>query len=345
MPSNNEDDMITCQGCRDLVHVDDSNWSEYDEMYRCNSCHDDHVCEMEEQENEEEDSGLVHSYSYKPTPIFLNDDGVASYYVTASDDGTHSVLYQGFELEVEVGGRSNYMDCASSVIDTINGRHNDIVYLKEDGSIQHGFEIVSHPMTLGFAMNHFKWEGISNLIRKGCKSWDTDTCGLHIHLSRSAFQDEKHLFKFFKFIMDNETQMKKFAGRSSERWASFSKEVFLNGWNDYDEDGNYVPKYGNSIMQHAKGESMNNSRYCAINLHNRKTVELRFFRPSLSPNTVKSAMQLCDAVFHYTKTECDTKRVMSANALSFRSFTSWVNTKSEYAQCADRIATRCDINN
>jgi hypothetical protein len=216
------------------------------------------------------------------------------------------------------------------------------VYLKEDGSLNHGFEIVSHPMTLGFATNHFDWNGISGLIKKGCKSWDTSTCGLHVHLSRSAFRDEKHLFKFFKLILDNAPDVKRFAGRDSERWANFDKGYFLNAWNEYNDDGNYVSRTNDSLMKHAKNESRNDNRYCAVNLQNRHTVELRFFKPSLNPKTVQAALQFCDAVFNYTETECDTKKVMSGNALAFRSFRSWVATQERYALLSTRIAERCD---
>jgi hypothetical protein len=76
-------------------------------------------------------------------------------------------------------------------------------------------------------------------------------------------------------------------------------------------------------------------------LQNRHTVELRFFKPSLNPKTVQAALQFCDAVFTYTETECDTKKVMSGNALAFRSFRSWVKTQDRYSILSDRIAERC----
>jgi hypothetical protein len=249
----------------------------------------------------------------------------------------------GFELELETGRGVSRDDCARFTLETINGNNEDsVVYLKDDGSLDCGYEIVSHPMTLGFAMQHFKWDGISGLIRKGCKSWDTNTCGLHIHLSRSAFKDEKHLFKFFKFVLDNSTEVKRFAGRDSQRWANFDKSYFLNSWNEYNNDtGGYETRSNYSLMAYAKNEARNEQRYCAINLQNRHTVELRFFKPSLNPKTVQAAMQFCDAVFQYTDTECETQKVMSGNALAFRSFTSWVKAQEQYALLFDRIVERC----
>jgi len=341
MPASEEEEtLVPCYNCGEEYEQDDLYSNDWDINYRCCGCNEDY----EEQHNEDEDDSLIMSYSSKPSPIFLNDDGHKSYYATVIDQSTslnRTSLYMGFELELEAG-RFPREDCARFVLDTINTDTNDIVYLKEDGSLYHGFEIVSHPMTLGFAMEHFAWDGVSGLIKKGCKSWDTSSCGLHVHLSRSAFKDEKHLFKFFKLILDNADDVKRFAGRDSERWANFDKSYFLNAWNDYDVDGNYVTRTNSSLMKHAKNESRNDNRYCAVNLQNRHTVELRFFKPSLNPKTVQAALQFCDAVFNYTETECDTKKVMSGNALAFRSFRSWVSTQERYALLSNRLAERCD---
>lgn len=345
MPASEEEEtqLIQCYNCGEEYEEDDLYSNDWDIHMRCCGCNEDYTCEMEEQQSDE--SELIHSYSHKPSAIFLNDDGHKSYYATVIDQATslnRTSLYMGFELELETGRRTSREDCAQFVLDTINGNNEDsVVYLKDDGSLDHGFEIVSHPMTLGFAMERFAWDGISGLIRKGCKSWDTSTCGLHIHLSRSAFRDEKHLFKFFKFILDNADDVKRFAGRDSQRWANFDKSYFLNAWNDYDVDGNYVTRTNTSLMKFAKNEERNNERYCAINLQNRHTVELRFFKPSLNPKTVQSALQFCDAVFNYTETECNTQKVMSGNALAFRSFRSWVKTQERYTILSDRIAERC----
>ena len=345
MPASEEIEYGDCHGCDETMEVNDMYSSDWDGIYRCDSCHHDHVHDMEREEeiDEDEESDTIMSYSYKPSPIFLSDDGHGSYYANIIDSSVSSrtPLYMGFELELEAG-RFSREECARFVLETINKTNKDIVYAKEDGSLEHGFEIVSHPMTLGFATEHFDWNGISGLIKKGCKSWDTSTCGLHVHLSRSAFKDEKHLFKFFKLILDNSSDVKRFAGRDSERWANFDKGYFLNAWNDYDVDGHYVTRTNTSLMKHAKNESRNDNRYCAVNLQNRHTVELRFFKPSLNPKTVISALQFCDAVFNYTETECDTQKVMSGNALAFRSFRSWVASQERYALLSNRIAERCD---
>lgn len=346
MPANNEEEEINtfCYSCEEPYEEEDMYFSEHDHEMRCASCNEEHE---EYYAEDEDDSGsdYIYNYSYKPSAIFINDDGHKSYYSSEYTDiagKLRSQLYMGFELELEVGRGVSRNDCAEHVCETINeGNGDSVVYLKEDGSIQNGFEIVSHPMTLDFAMNHFKWNGISDLIKKGCKSWDATNCGLHIHMSRNAFVDDKHLFKFFKFLYDNSSDMKAFAGRSVS-YAKWDKSAFLNGWRNYDETtGNYNMQFSSSFMKHAKGEGYNEDRYTAVNLQNRHTIELRFFRPSLNPNTVISALQFCEALFNYTETECNTQQIMSGGALAFRSFASWVKTQQRYSVLSERIAVRC----
>ena len=329
-----ENDLGTCWSCDDVMETEYLYGNRFDGYVRCESCNDNFIEDcMAEEENE--DSSLIHSYSYKPNASFLHDDGTSSYYSKMTEDN-RSTLYLGFEEEVECTD-GDIDEGAQWVINTINYRGNEnVVYLKEDGSIDHGFEIVSHPATLGFFMNHFKWDGIKGLSRLGYESWNKKSCGLHIHMSRAAFKDDKHLFKFLKFIYGNPTELIKFAGRKST-YAKFDVDTFLNTFNDY---GQRETLRGSTFMKMAKRESVNDDRYCAVNLRNIQTVELRFFRPSLKPETVQAALQLCDAAFHYTE-EISTPQVMTGNALAFNSFRSWVSTKTDtYKILDDRMNIR-----
>lgn len=346
MPASEEEEptYIDCYNCGETMEEDDAYTNDWDSRYRCCSCNDDFVLEMEEQQQQDEESDLIHNYGHKPSAIFLNADGHRSYYASQYTDEQgrlRNQLYLGLELELEVG-RTPREDCAAFVVSKINGDNDDsVVYLKEDGSLEHGFEIVSHPMTLDYATSKFAWDGISGLIKKGCKSWDAHNCGLHIHMSRNAFVDEKHIFKFMKFLYNNSDEMIAFAGRNVS-YAKWDKDALLGSWRDYNETtGSYEKKYSTSFMKLAKGEETNHDRYVAVNIQNRHTIELRFFRPSLNPNTVISAMQMCEALFAYTDTECNTPNVMSGNALAFRSFASWVKTQPRYSTLSERIAVRC----
>lgn len=291
--------------------------------------------------------GLIKSWSYKPTPSFLNDDGSAtSYYQRIGEEivkdrygneSPRSKLYMGFEQEVECLNRS-LKEGAEKVLHKAN-EEQQIVYLKEDGSIDYGFEIVSHPGTLEFFMNHFNWEAISTLSEMKYKSWERKSCGLHIHMSRLAFANEKHLFKFLVFVYKNPNQLIQFAGRQTN-YAKFDIDAFLNG---YDGWGHRKTVRGSSFMKMAKDGHENDDRYCAVNLRNVQTIELRFFRPSLLPTTVQAALQFCDAAFNYTEM-ISTQEIMSKNALGFSEFSKWVKTQQDkYKILDERITTRVSV--
>ena len=346
MPTANQEpieEMFECASCNDEFPMECANTSELDhyERYRCNDCHNEYEAEHDgddEDGDEDENEGLVHSYSYKPRASFLNSDGTASSYSSMSELGRYE-LYLGFEQEVEFRGHHTHSirDGAQKVLDAMNTEQGEnVVYLKEDGSISHGFEIVSHPMTIDYAMNHVNWAGITALKRMGFESWNASSCGLHIHMSRNAFADDKHLFKFVKFIYSNRVDLVKFVGRESS-YAKFGLDNFVSSWMDYDTG----VRQQNSLMKMLKDQATNNDRYCAINIQNAHTVELRFFRPSLNVTTVQAAMQFCKASFDYTEM-LTTQEVVGGNALAFMSFRKWVRNRTDKYEVLDtRITERC----
>jgi hypothetical protein len=340
MPTEYEEEEVYahCVDCGNELDEDNAWYSEHDEEYRCARHNEIHESEYDE------DGNLIHSYSYKPSPNFLEDDGTASFYTPSN--GHSKNLYMGFELETEltrptvVRGNS-LMPGAEHVLNTINKRRGDdnVVYLKEDGSISHGFEIVSHPMTLGFAMNHFDWAGIEGLKGLGYDAWKASSCGLHIHLSREAFVDYGHMMRFFLLILKNRQQLVQFAGRESH-YAKFDMDAFFNAYHDF-ESGKTVR--GSTLATHAKQYSTNNDRYTAINLQNNNTIELRFFRPSLLSSTVKACLQFCDAAFNYTS-EITLPQILQNQAIQFASFHSWVRFQGDkYRILDERIVERCGI--
>lgn len=341
MPNEYDDDLpdydAVCSNCDTGLFSGDI--EEYDDESYCIDCYREATGQSE--------GGLIKSYSYRPAPSFLNDDGSASsYYQSIPNEVVkdrygnatpRSKLYMGFEQEVECSARG--LSAGAEMVTAKANEDKQVVYLKEDGSINYGFEIVSHPGTLDFFMNHFNWESISKLSEMQYKSWQRKSCGLHVHMSRLAFADEKHLFKFLVFIYKNPNQLIQFAGRQST-YAKFDIDAFLNG---YDGWGHRKTVRGSSFMKMAKDGHENDDRYCAVNLKNVQTIELRFFRPSLLPTTVQAALQFCDAAFNYTE-KISTQQIMSKNALGFSEFSKWVKTQQDkYKVLDERITTRVTV--
>jgi hypothetical protein len=110
-----------------------------------------------------------------------------------------------FGIEIEVEARDNLRESAEYAHQL---ESMDLAYLKHDGSLNNGFEIVTHPMSHDF----FKNEATRLLCSNGrsayqegirVKSWDTRTCGLHIHISRTGFNGGAHMHRFLNLVYTN----------------------------------------------------------------------------------------------------------------------------------------------
>jgi len=302
-----------CPSCEDTFHNDSGVWYGdtlycegcYDaNVWRCDDCGDDqwdgngHDCS----EDEEESSNTIHNYSYRPSPYFF---GKGQYYL-------------GFELEVEARNESRYV--GAEMAQDLLGSH---AYMKDDGSLNDGFEIVTHPHTLEAYKTDFNWDFIPRLRGNGFRSWNTDTCGLHVHVSRTAFGEgvspwgrtdrdqlilrkQAHELRFMKLIYDNQRQVERIAGRSSNHYATFGDK--------------------GKLVEKVKYGSQSNGRYSAINTENDATLEVRVFKGSLRKERVLSALEFVAASVEYTRN----LKVTSKNqALSWLRFTAYVSDNME----------------
>jgi hypothetical protein len=267
-----QDDHFACGYCDSTTHFDDSVTSTDGGATYCSSCADRHwsycgeCSEWYEDNSNDECSDAyrygINDYSFKPTPIF--------HYTPEKPSKT----FFGFELEVEA-----VHETISTGVDIVrNYVTDDLVYLKGDGSLNDGFEIVTHPMTHDWAMEKFPWEMIEKLRRSGYRSWDTDTCGLHVHASRTSFVDRSHLWKWTYLINKNNRECIELAGRNSH-YAQF-----------------YGVKPTSDIVLK---KAMPRERYVAINLNPTHTVEVRIFRGSLRIPRVKTALDFMQSTIEF----------------------------------------------
>ena len=230
----------------------------------CDDCDEyyEDECDCDEKERP------INRYSYKPTPIFYGTDS--------------RKLFLGVELEVEP---TKDREASYIYAKELTG---DLAYMKEDGSLnkddyEYGYEIVTHPISASQFLNIFPADSLDLLRQTGVLSWDAHySCGIHIHMSREAFT-ARHLNYFMKFIYENANVISKYAGRDSS-YAKF--EVSKR---------DYIGVIRNK-------EYYNQSdRYVAVNLQNDATVELRFFRGTLQPQTFKSYIEFVNLAYDYTK--------------------------------------------
>ena len=110
----------------------------------------------------------IHDY-YCPSPCFWGD----------------GPFYFGVELEIDEAGEDS--DNARHLL-AIANQGQPRLYCKHDGSLDDGFEPVTHPMSLSYHRTEMPWEALLwEAVRMGYFSHQSGTCGLHIHVSREAF--------------------------------------------------------------------------------------------------------------------------------------------------------------
>lgn len=246
-----ENHYTSCDECGCLLHNDDALYDEDNDRYYCQSCYNSHR------------NRAIKSYYYKPDPIFY---------------GSGS-LYMGVELEIDKGGEDNAN--AEKLLDIAN-RVEEKIYCKHDGSLHDGFEILSHPMTLEYHETMNWKELFDKAIEMDYRSHNTSTCGLHIHVNRSAFGDsfyeqEEKIARVVHFVELHWNELLKFSRRTEDS---------INHW---------ASRYG--IMTTAKetydnAKKKHTGRYVAVNLENVNTIEFRLFRGSLRYETFISVLQL-----------------------------------------------------
>lgn len=320
------DNAASCGSCGEVASRDSMSLYNHNNLW-CESCIDEcccycdhcntyqyyeHVCPYAPDSSDR--GNCIESYSYRPRPVFkwLEEvDGDLSVSKALRD----STPFMGFELEVEVGNASVR---TPQLLNTLDEAFNGTAYYKHDGSLNNGFEIVTHPMTLAAHKEVIDWSFCQKLTSVGVRSWQPGTCGLHVHISRSSFRSLTHLALFQFLILHNKAQFQYFAGRDGSEWANF--------------DG--VSK---NVIPEMKGKPYyNRGRYEAVNVTNSSTVEIRIFRGSLKPERVKMALELVNACWVYTST-------MGSNAYingscNFARFAEFVAGKEEYENLNGYIA-------
>ena len=253
-----DNNWFECDGCGELHNIDYRNY--YNDCFYCDDCYDNASTPQ-----------YIHDYYYKPEPIFHG----------KSEDGR----FFGVELEIAGSGED---DCyAEEFLEILNrSQVEEHAYIKHDGSLDEGMEIVSHPMTLEYHKNSVNWgEFMERAVKRGYRSHQTSCCGLHVHVSREAFghtrqQVDYNVAKVLYFIELHWNEIFKFTRRTESnivRWAA-----------PYGYE-----KKADDILKKAKSDC---NRYHSINLQNCHTVEFRMFRGTLKYNTFIATLQLVNKV-------------------------------------------------
>jgi len=248
-----ENSYTNCENCGLLIHNDDAHYEDDSDYPYCYDCF------QKLQENP------IKSYSYKPEPEFYG-----------SGD-----FFMGVELEIDKGGE--YDENAKLLLDIANC-DKERIYCKHDGSINDGFEIVSHPMSLDYHINEMNWTDVfDKAVNMDYRSHNTSTCGMHIHVNRSAFgkdidTQEAVIGRIVFFVEKHWNELVKFSRRTPDN---------LNRW-----AAKYATISDTTKETYKKAKDKRLGRYVAVNLENYNTIEFRLFRGTLCHSTFIATLQL-----------------------------------------------------
>ncbi len=242
-----------CDHCGVMLHNEQVYHSDDDDL--CEDCYNALVA-----------NNPIHEYDYVPELVF-HGKGLRKF---------------GVELEIDEGGKD--WDNAKCILDIANGSATNL-YIKSDGSLDDGLELVTHPMSLDYHLHEMPWaEVLDEAKRLDYRSHSTNTCGLHVHLSRMAFgctyeTQEECIARLVFFVEKFWPELLRFSRRTQGQ---------INHW---------AARYGMKLnpkdqIYHAKNSCA--GRYTAVNLTNADTVEIRMFRGTLKLNTLIATLQLVD---------------------------------------------------
>ena len=238
-----------CEDCGECFTTDALHYCEDDECYYCDNCYDGH-----------KDNNNIYGYH--------NFDDWRLYKLNDNDKD----FYIGYELEIDNG---NAESTATQVV-----YENLNAVCMHDGSLYDGFEIVSHPQTYNYIMEHkdILKDVMKKLIDCGYESHNANTCGLHFHVTAPKENRHEIVARLWAIIEFYKNEVVKLSRRTDSQfhWCK---------WLSDDRDLKSIEYY------HIKGMAKDYTRYLAINDTNYKTIEFRFFRGTLNYKSFMAAVQ------------------------------------------------------
>jgi hypothetical protein len=244
----------------------------------------------------------VHEYSYKPTPRFR---------VGGGESDASNVAFFGVELEVD---QAHHSSLDPRLVPDVA---HPLFYCKRDGSLNNGVELVSHP-------GSEKWWNeqrgnveamLTRLVQMGWRSHEIGTCGMHVHLSASAFEGSMHIYRFLHLVY----RYPELALLVSQR-----QRARMNQWATlkYNKRPSLKSKANMTLKGREWERSDNAGHYDGVN-QTSATYELRIFNGTMNPKRFYKNLQYAWAALAFTAETFNLRHVTAAR------FVAWVNERAD----------------
>lgn len=215
----------------------------------------------------------------------------------------------GCELEVQVtSGSTNLNAAAGKVHDVLNpsGRVGEYCYFERDGSIGHGFEMVTQPAGLDIHREKFALFLNNAELKRGLRSHEGGACGFHVHVGRQ-YLTQAQIYRVQSFLNDvrNEGLIRLIARRYSAGYCQAKP----------------------ALAKFTSNGKHSGDRYEMLNVSNDQTVEFRIFRGSLRYESIVAALEFCNALLTF----CQPGEVAfnQFNAVGFRQFITRIDMRKD----------------
>ena len=291
---NNSDYFIYCESCDTYYIESDMSFSESRQEWFCPNCY-------EEDEEDEEDDKVIQSYH-------SGHKGGLQFFEWPHERAQNQQLYYGIELEVE--NIMNRYDIETIAKETLQVLDTELWHCEHDGSLTDGCEFISQPITFAYLHSPRVERKIKSalalLSSKGARSYDTSHCGLHFHVSRAGLTPQAIVN-----LLVMTTRFKEVIFKLSRR----TQTNFQQWSRTYDEITELTP----AIKSDIKDDTIpycNFDRYCMINLTNRATVEFRFFRGTLNPDSFYGSLNFIAFLVSYSL-KCETESDITSSMKDF----------------------------
>lgn len=270
------ENIYICDDCRDYywycehcgTYVTTAEWNPTRDC--CTRCAE--TVDFDELDYRHEEA--INSYGYKPKPKFIK--------------GDNEVTKRFYGMEIEIGDSIGTRDGAEVVYPLLNtsGRR---AYLKRDSSIRTGgYECVTHPMS---SRSLHEWIDTdfarAKIARHTC--WNTDGCGVHIHVSRDSI-GKLTLFKL-------NVLLNMLRGKNNLNFIKFFTNRTPNALNHWAKVSNQLPFTFLESIKNGNGYTYD--RYVAVNQQNEKTIEFRIFNGSVDQAVLHSYLEFVECVLDF----------------------------------------------
>ncbi len=239
---------------------------------------------------------FLNDYDYSPYDLDFIVSKEEKELYSSLDAPKDEPLFLGVEWEIDQAGEASDR---AFIINSALSKNRPRSWSMRDGSLSDGIEIATMPATLAAHMTEFDYDTACVVASKlGYQGHDTGTSGIHVHMSRKFFGKDSKIQLYKGAIMalvlerhwDNFVRFSRRRYNRIEQWAN-KKDMLMKMPTDATSDDvekSFISSYGFD-------------KYVALNTTKSATFELRIFKSTLKPSTIKATLQLVHNFAHWVK--------------------------------------------